>query len=153
MRVTTVRDFGALVRTARRAQGMTQADLAERVGVSREWVVRLEAGHPRVEVQKVLDTLVVLGLVLDVEQQPLAAETTARSQAARKVPADEVATAKAATAKASRKPRKAASVMPRTTDGTHKPAAKKAARSPRAVNKAVADPFDSLFARRTDRRR
>lgn len=93
MRVTTVRDLGALVRTSRRAHGMTQADLAERVGVSREWVVRLEAGHPRLEVQKALDTLAVLGLLLDVEEQPVAAETTPRRQAARNASAAKVAPA------------------------------------------------------------
>lgn len=74
MRVTTVRDIGALVRTARRAQGMTQADLARRLGVGREWIVRLEGGHPRLETQKVLDTLVVLGLGFDVEQVSVTAE-------------------------------------------------------------------------------
>lgn len=68
MNVTTVRDLGVLARASRRAQGMTQADLARRLGVSREWVVRFEGGHPRLEAQKVLDTLVVLGLVLSVDQ-------------------------------------------------------------------------------------
>jgi len=102
MRVTTVRDLGALARAARRAQGTTQADLAERVGVSREWVVRLEAGHPRLEAQKVLDALVVLGLVLDVEQQPRPlqpmAPRTARGLSPRKASA--VASTAARTARA-----------------------------------------------------
>lgn len=44
-----VRDWariGAVTRTQRRRAGLTQAALAERAGVSRGWLVRLEAGHP-----------------------------------------------------------------------------------------------------------
>lgn len=66
MQAKSVRDLGAQVRSARRTQGMTQADLASRLGVSRDWVVRLEQGHPRLEAQRVLDALSVLGLSLDV---------------------------------------------------------------------------------------
>lgn len=66
MRVHTVRELGAQVRAARRARGMTQADLANRLRVSRDWVVRLEQGSPRLETQKVLDALSVLGLTLEV---------------------------------------------------------------------------------------
>jgi transcriptional regulator with XRE-family HTH domain len=43
---------------------MTQAELARRAGVSREWLVRLERGHPRLEMQLVLDTLAAVGLTL-----------------------------------------------------------------------------------------
>jgi y4mF family transcriptional regulator len=83
MRVQTVRDLGALVRTARRARGLTQADLADRLQVSRDWVVRLEKGSPRLEVQRVLDALVVLGLTLDVvdDARPIRPTTTKKSAA------------------------------------------------------------------------
>lgn len=66
MQVRTVRDLGAMVRTTRRAHGLTQADLADRLRVSRDWVVRLEQGSSRLETQKVLDALGVLGLTLEV---------------------------------------------------------------------------------------
>lgn len=66
MQVRTVRDLGAMVRTTRRTHGLTQADLADRLRVSRDWVVRLEQGSPRLETQKVLDALGVLGLTLEV---------------------------------------------------------------------------------------
>lgn len=69
MRARTTRDLGALVRSTRRAKHMTQAELASRVGVSRDWVVRMEAGNPRVEAQKVLDVLSVLDLRLDVDEE------------------------------------------------------------------------------------
>ena len=66
MKLNAMRDVGALVRSTRRNQGLTQAELAALVGVGREWVVRLERGSPRVEAQKVLDVLSALDLVLNV---------------------------------------------------------------------------------------
>lgn len=62
MQVDTMRDVAVLVRSTRLARGMTQAELAAQMGVSRDWVVRLEKGHPRLEVQRVLDALHVLGV-------------------------------------------------------------------------------------------
>jgi HTH-type transcriptional regulator/antitoxin HipB len=122
MRAKTVRDLGALVRSARRTRGLTQADLAQRLGVSRDWVVRLEHGHPRLQAQKVLDALTVVGLGLDVE------DTGAEAMPARKPPRGRVV-AKTASTKAA----KAAKVGPKEV------AARKA-----PVKKA-ADPFDVLF--------
>jgi transcriptional regulator with XRE-family HTH domain len=57
----TVGDLGAAVRQARTALGMTQEDLARRIGVSRRWVLRFERGNPRAEVQLVLDALAATG--------------------------------------------------------------------------------------------
>lgn len=70
MKVTSVRDLGALVRSTRLAAGLTQADLAARLGVARDWVVRLEQGHPRLEAQKVLDALAALDVALDATHAP-----------------------------------------------------------------------------------
>jgi y4mF family transcriptional regulator len=70
MQAKTVRDLGALVRSARTSRGMTQADLAHELRISRDWIVRLEKGHPRLEAQRVLDALLVLGLTLDVQPTP-----------------------------------------------------------------------------------
>lgn len=64
MQLRSMTELGALVRSARTARGMTQADLATRVGVSRDWVVRLERGHPRLEAQRVIDALRVAGVDL-----------------------------------------------------------------------------------------
>ncbi|MEV6282842.1 helix-turn-helix domain-containing protein [Kribbella sp. NPDC051770] len=64
MRIHTVRELGSAVREARARHGLTQVDLARRAGVSREWLVRLEQGHARLEVQLVLDTLEAVGLTL-----------------------------------------------------------------------------------------
>ncbi len=82
MRVHTVRDLGALVRTARRAQGLTQAELANRLRVSRDWVIRLEKGSPRLEAQKVLDAIAVLGLSLEVAPAPPDRSTDSQRTAA-----------------------------------------------------------------------
>lgn len=65
MQVKTMGDLGALVRSARRSRGMTQADLAAELRTSRDWVVRLEKGHPRLEAQRVLDALRVAGVSLE----------------------------------------------------------------------------------------
>lgn len=64
MQIRTVRDLGSLVREARREAGLSQAGLAARIGVGREWVVRLEQGHPRLEAQLVLDALDASGIRL-----------------------------------------------------------------------------------------
>lgn len=65
MKVKSMSDVGALVRSTRTARGMTQADLAEKLKVGRDWVVRLEKGHPRLEAQRVFDALAVLGVSLE----------------------------------------------------------------------------------------
>jgi transcriptional regulator with XRE-family HTH domain len=45
---------------------MTQAELARAISVSRDWVVRLERGHPRLEAQLVLDALAEAGVTVSV---------------------------------------------------------------------------------------
>lgn len=57
MRVSTTRELGAYVRGERHAQGLTQAKLAALSGVSRDWLIRLEAGERRLEVGLVFDVL------------------------------------------------------------------------------------------------
>lgn len=64
MQIHTTRDLGAVVREARQANHLSQAELASRAGVSRDSVLRLEQGHPRLETQLVLDVLTAAGVVL-----------------------------------------------------------------------------------------
>lgn len=66
MRVRTMADLGALVRESRESSGLTQAELARRAGVSREWLLKVEAGRTPAEMPRVLDLLDELGMVLDV---------------------------------------------------------------------------------------
>ncbi|MEN0072719.1 MAG: helix-turn-helix domain-containing protein [Propionicimonas sp.] len=69
MRVGTMADLGAIVREARERSALTQADLAKRAGVSREWLLKVEAGRTPAEMPRVLDLLDELGLALDVYPQ------------------------------------------------------------------------------------
>lgn len=64
MKLGTMAQVATLVRNTRLEAGLTQAQLADRMGVARDWVIRLEKGNPRLEVQLVLDALVALGLTL-----------------------------------------------------------------------------------------
>ncbi|BDZ55407.1 helix-turn-helix domain-containing protein [Agromyces marinus] len=45
MFVSTARDWGNIVRDRRIELGMTQEELADRIGRARQWVVRFESGH------------------------------------------------------------------------------------------------------------
>lgn len=63
----TVRELGGIVRARRLALGLSQADFARDLGVSRWWVVQLESGHAAgAGLATVLAALDRLGLALDV---------------------------------------------------------------------------------------
>lgn len=64
MRIRTPRDIGLAIRERRRALGLDQRSLAERIGVSRQWLVEVEKGKPRAEVGLLLRTLNALHLEL-----------------------------------------------------------------------------------------
>jgi HTH-type transcriptional regulator/antitoxin HipB len=69
--LATVRDLGAAVRAARQHVGLSQQALADRAGVPRQWVSRLETGsNPGAELRKVLDVLAALGLTVTVVPSP-----------------------------------------------------------------------------------
>lgn len=76
-RITTPQDLGAAVRDARTSAQLTQAELAERADVSREWLIGLERGtRPRAELTKILGVLAALDqpLMLGREEQDEAQE-------------------------------------------------------------------------------
>jgi len=68
MRVRSIHDLAAAVRGRRLALGMSQAELAARAGVSRDWVNYFEAGKPTVELILVLRLLAALDLTVDVSE-------------------------------------------------------------------------------------
>ena len=83
MFVRTTREIGLLVRDRRREVGLTQAQLAERVGASREWVRLLESGRPRLDLGLTLRALNAVGIVLDAQRttsttSPIAGPSTKR---------------------------------------------------------------------------
>lgn len=61
-RVESAADVGALIRRERRAAAMTQQQLADRVGTTRQWVIRLEQGRHGTAMNTVLIALEELGL-------------------------------------------------------------------------------------------
>lgn len=70
MRLRTATDIGAAIRERRRSLRWDQRELAQRVGVGRQWVIDVEKGKPRAALNLVLRTLDVLGIVLRTETPP-----------------------------------------------------------------------------------
>jgi HTH-type transcriptional regulator / antitoxin HipB len=58
---------GALARDARTAAGLTQTELADRIGASRFWVAEFEKGKPSAELGLALKALHALGIVVHIE--------------------------------------------------------------------------------------
>jgi len=65
MFIRTPADLGAIIRDRRRELGLGQAELAARIGTSRQWVVGVERGHSRAELGLVLRTLDSLGIQIN----------------------------------------------------------------------------------------
>ena len=61
----TPADLGNVILQRRKALGWDQARLAHEAGVSRQWIIEIEKGKPRAELQLVLRTLNVLGIELN----------------------------------------------------------------------------------------
>lgn len=57
MKAKTIRDVAALARSRRQKLGLSQASLAEAVGVGREWIIEFEKGKSTVEWGLVVRTL------------------------------------------------------------------------------------------------
>ena len=66
MRIRTRKELGQLLRELRRGLGLTQAQLAEIVGVNRRWVVQVEQGKTSVDLRTLLRALGALGVELHV---------------------------------------------------------------------------------------
>jgi HTH-type transcriptional regulator / antitoxin HipB len=70
MIVRSARDLGAAVRDARLRQGWTQAELADRIEVSRQWVISLERGKASAELGTALRAVAALGMVANLIDAP-----------------------------------------------------------------------------------
>jgi len=64
VRLRTINDIAAAVRGRRVARGQSQAELAVLAGVSRKWLVDLEAGKSSVEMGLILRVFDALDLAL-----------------------------------------------------------------------------------------
>lgn len=60
----TVKYLGNLIRIARKEHGYTQQELAERMGISRMTVVRIESGATEVSIGSVFEACFLLGIPL-----------------------------------------------------------------------------------------
>jgi len=70
MRVDSPRDLGLYLRDERRRAGLTQAQIAERAGVSRRWLLDFENGKATAEFGLVIKVTRALGLLLEVNPEP-----------------------------------------------------------------------------------
>jgi HTH-type transcriptional regulator/antitoxin HipB len=65
MLVRSPADVGRLLKERRIKNGLSQQKLAESIGVSRQWVVKVERGHARAEIGSVLRAFRAVGIRLD----------------------------------------------------------------------------------------
>jgi HTH-type transcriptional regulator/antitoxin HipB len=63
-------DAARVLRESRRRAGLTQAELAQRVGVLQPAVARIETGRARPRVDTLERLLLVCGMTLVIEQRP-----------------------------------------------------------------------------------
>ena len=68
-RITSVDHLGKIIRTTRKQQGLTQADICGLAATGNRFVVDLEKGKPTIQLQKTLDVLALLGLELVVRKK------------------------------------------------------------------------------------
>ncbi len=66
--INSIRDIAAVARGRRLALGLSQADLATRAGVSRQWISGFESGKPGAELGLVIRLLYALDLKLSIEE-------------------------------------------------------------------------------------
>lgn len=76
MRIRSTEDLGAVVRERRRELGVSQAELAERADVTRQWIIRFERGTTDVSLAKAISVLQVLDLELRADATGAAAIAT-----------------------------------------------------------------------------
>lgn len=69
-RIRTASDLGALIRGRRKQLRLGQAELASRIGTTRQWIIGVERGKPRAELGLVLRALDALGIPLTADTKP-----------------------------------------------------------------------------------
>lgn len=65
MRFRTARDIGFMIRAERRAQCLSQAELAARNSTTQAWISEIENGKHTAEIGMVLRVVMDLGIELD----------------------------------------------------------------------------------------
>ena len=67
--IINTKSLGELMRTQRKALGLTQLDIAGVGNTGNRFIVELEAGKQTVQFQKTLDTLNLLGLEMVIREK------------------------------------------------------------------------------------
>jgi len=67
MIIRSAKEVGALVRDRRTRLKLSQETLAQKVGVSRAWIIDLEQGKSSLQFDLALRALTALGVILDAE--------------------------------------------------------------------------------------
>lgn len=78
IRFTPIRSpeaFGRLVRMARKSRGLTQEQLATRVGRRRQAIIAQEAGPPTAALRCLFDSLAVLGYEMNIAPRGIIRDT------------------------------------------------------------------------------
>ena len=86
MRIRHIDDFGAIARQRRRDLGLSQAEVASRAGVTRQWLVRFEQGNSEVSLSKVFSVLTELELLVKAEPVESNESSTAATQRTFSIP-------------------------------------------------------------------
>jgi HTH-type transcriptional regulator/antitoxin HipB len=68
--IRSTEDLGRVIHERRLELGYTQKQLADRAGVTRQWIASIEKGRDRAELGPVLRTIFQLGLDTDVRPAP-----------------------------------------------------------------------------------
>lgn len=68
--IRTVEDIAALIRSYRQSEGINQKELADRIGVSRKWIVEVEQGKSGVELGLVMKVIQELNIPLQTVTAP-----------------------------------------------------------------------------------
>lgn len=74
-------DFAVLVRQRRQELKLSQAQVAAQVGVSRQWIIDIEKGKPRAELELALKLLQTLDLQLQLKTQKTPSVTNTKIDA------------------------------------------------------------------------
>ena len=83
VRDTTIRNseqLGRAIRLKRKEKNLSQSALAGRLGVGRKWVIGVESGNPKAELDLILKTLNLLGLRASLSEEREQLPTKGRGQ-------------------------------------------------------------------------
>ena len=67
MQINNVSELGKLIKDTRKAQGLTQADLAISANVGVRFIVDLENGKETAQIGKILNVCQMLGLKIEIK--------------------------------------------------------------------------------------